>query len=202
MEEKFGDDKVALDRDKADEALLIAARLQHEHSERSTLAEMKRTAAEADISPEFVDQAILMLGEPLPKTRGITLRDVLAVPPLVALQCFVTLMVVWGSLNLPACLLVVVVAGTIGFLADRSSRNRNRALVGSLCVVVLLCLACFAARHDFERVHILWGGGFALALELASYFGVQFVRGKMGSGRAPGSSDVDQLVDGGASATH
>jgi len=181
-EEKFGDGEIALDQQAAEAALLIAARLQHEHRERLTLAELKRTAAEVDISPEFVEQAVQMLGrheEPAPRTDSLTLRDVLVVLPLVVLQCFVTLGLVWGGIDLPSCILAVTIAGGIGFLADRNSRNKNRAVVGSLCVVVLLCLACFAAHYDFERGYILGRGGFALVLELMSFFGVQFVRAKM-----------------------
>jgi hypothetical protein len=47
-----------LSRELAEETLLIAARLQHEHRELLTLSELKQTAAEVDISPEFVELAL------------------------------------------------------------------------------------------------------------------------------------------------
>jgi hypothetical protein len=182
--DEFADHELTLDRAAAEEALMIAAMLQHEQCERLSLNELKRTAAEVDISPEFVEQAILLMSRRktiapkkiAPETTPMTLTDLGFILMLVVLQSAVFLALAWRAPFMPFCVSAIAIAGSAGFLIPKSRRGAERLKWSFFGAIVALSLGCFAARYAFERNMLLTRGSIALAIEAAAFFGAQYLR--------------------------
>jgi hypothetical protein len=136
----------------AEETLLIAARLQHVERERLSLSELKRTAAEPDISPEFVDEAIRIMGErktPVTKTSPTTAKDRSLILGLVVLQCAVFLGLAWAPADwsVPFWLPAIAICGAAGYLTRRRRRISKIVLFSVLRSLILLSLGSLSARY-------------------------------------------------------
>jgi hypothetical protein len=160
------------DRTQAEEALLIAARLQQEHREQYSLSDLKKTASEVDISPEFVEQAIRMVQTQEP------VAPVVATPQRSG-QVSVLVHLVLGLLVLPAEFIVVGLAcipkqlpmawpfalALTGFLAWKLPKGRVVTRTGATYLVVgFLALLGFAV---WAMQGADWYGSFGLLVFMA-----------------------------------
>lgn len=140
------------DRTQAEEALLIAARLQQEHRDQLSLSDLKKTAAEVDISPEFVEQAIRMVQRkepvanvPKPATPLAPTSSPGQLPVLahLALGLFVVpaefFLTGLGTIPMRVALAWPLALALVGLVAWNLPRGRSATKTGAAYLAVGLC---------------------------------------------------------------
>ena len=128
----FGDDypfqELTLDRAAAEEALLIAARLQHVEKERLTVSDLKRSAAELNIDPELVDRALLLMHarrlDTVRSERHFRFLDVFALIVLWGLECCLLVTLITNSFVevAPVWLTIAVVPAVFAYALPNNRR--------------------------------------------------------------------------------
>ncbi len=191
MEQHTGKGEVepTLDRGKAEEALLIAARLQLEHRERLTLTQLKQTAAEVDIDPEFVEQAVKLVSRQPVTTKQVMVpaedtssKDIpIGITVLVVEFFFARLIGPWPVLQAkPYWALAIILAVALGLFSPRKADFTKKGLL-----FITVSLGFWALVHAlpghvnayydnfwYERIMIL------AAVQAAAYSIARWVRSR------------------------
>ena len=195
LNSRFEEPEPTFDSETAARALVLAARLQEARDARIGAEELFRTAEEAGIAPDLLDEALRRVG--LPETR---FRPAFPVGPSVGLSTLglvlVSLvyfalhaqgaMVVWGGPTELSWWAAVLAAFAVGLINPRRGRGR---LWGPLLVVGMwfaLLLWKEALRMDGDRVwaHPGLGPYFFFGLVQAMGFLLGFLASRFGN-RAP-----------------
>ena len=176
-----------LDQAAAEEALLIAARLQHAHRERLSLDEIKRTGAEVGIAPEFVEQAILMMSQRkavvTPAAKWTTGSTIAFVALTLILQTIFCVAQAWAQPSQlgPTWVAVAAIAGLAGYLIPTSRATSMRLIFGVFSMIAIAGLASTAAHYAFERNMILERVGISLVIAVVAFLVAQWVQPTKGS---------------------
>jgi hypothetical protein len=173
-----------LDWSTGEEALKLAARLQHEHRQRVSLGELKEMAISAEIAPEFVDQALLLMYDrqeplPMPKVepkplanKNRRLYELGALPFVIMIQMFTTSLPYVFSRDAPIVLFSWVLWFALYGIAGYFMPSFRRAVgLGIATMIGLILLGSYAVFS--ESYTLLW---VTLGVEATAFLGGQFLR--------------------------
>ncbi len=175
------------DRTQAEEALLIAARLQQEHQDQFSLSDLKRTAAEVDIRPEFVERAISMVKQepkpvvvPAPRPTILSFLANLAMGFVVVVTelLLAGFACVGPHVEASAWALAPVLTGLFAWKlrkgASRTSRGATLIALAFAFILVWITLMS-SVFHDEGIGEILIRLTVLATLQLLVYFGVRWL---------------------------